>query len=249
MNSKLKKVSSVFAVLFTAYSLASCSNQVNQTLPIDSNVNISSKSNSPEDTLKQFVNAYSQVNDFVGTVTIMDSKTGNPNDANTGESKLSFKKDRNERVETTKSDDSQKVGSLLAYKGGDKVQVLLAKAIPILGKKFTLSVTDKKIATSRGLPFNQLDITAMINRFTKSGVQLSLLSSKNENGRNIVRLLGKGTFKGIDNEVTDEVLSLDSETMLPVQDEAMVNGKTVLKISVSDLKLNVGLSDDLFVLF
>jgi hypothetical protein len=44
-----------------------------------------------------------------------------------------------------------------------------------LVKKFTLSVNDKRVGTSRGLSFNQLDLTAMLNRFNKAGVKLDLV--------------------------------------------------------------------------
>lgn len=246
---KFKKISLAISTVLTAYLLTSCSTNTIQQLPVDNAVNINSTATaSPEEVIKKFGEAYGQVKDFTGIVTIMDSKTGNPNDSVTGDSKIFFKKERNERVEITKSDDAQKNGTVVVYKGGDKVQVLLAKPIPILGKKFTLSVSDKRIATSRGLAFDQLDLTAMLNRFTKSGVKVDLVQRLSKNGRNLVKVSGKGTFKGLDAEVTEEILTLDADTMLPVQDEVMVKDKTVLKISVADLKLNVGLKDDLFVL-
>jgi outer membrane lipoprotein-sorting protein len=245
----LKKISIALSSLITVAFVASCnSNTVNQ-LPIDNNVIINAnKADTPQDVIKQFGEAYGKIKDFTGIVTIMDSKTGNTADAVTGDSKFYFKKDRNERVEITKSDDPQKNGTTIAYKGGDKVQVLLAKPIPILGKKFTLSVNDKRVGTSRGLSFNQLDLTAMLNRFNKAGVKLDLVQRVSKNGKNLIVISGKGTFKDLDNEVTEEILTLDSSTMLPVDDNVMVKDKTVLRISLKDLKLDVGLKDDLFTL-
>ena len=242
----LKKASIFISFIFMSYSLAACDNQINQPLIIEDNATINSRTETAQDLIKKFADSYSQVKDFTGIVTMADSKNGNPSDAVVGDSKISFKKERNERLEITKSSDTSKVGTIVAYKGGDKVQVLLAKPIPILGKKFNLSINDKRIATSRGYAFDQLDITAMLNRFNKAGVQLDIVSRSNLNGLNMVKISGKGTFKGIDSEVTEEVLTLDTATMLPVQDDVMVKDKTVLKISLSDLKLNVGLKDDLF---
>ena len=245
----LKKISAMLAIVFTSYSLASCNSPSTQnSLPVDNTSNISSKADTAEDVIRKFGETYAAVKDFTGVVTISDSKTGNPNDATVGDSSFAFKKDRNERVQITKSTDASKVGTVVAYRGGDKVQVLLAKPIPILGKKFTLSVNDKRIGTSRGISFDQLDITAMLNRFNKAGVKLDLVSKSNKNGRSLITISGKGTFKGLDNEVTEEILTLDSTTMFPVEDSVMVKDKTVLKISLTELKTNVGLKDDLFVL-
>ncbi|MEK7433315.1 MAG: hypothetical protein AABZ74_09310 [Cyanobacteriota bacterium] len=243
-----KKITTLLSALVLSYSLASCStnNATQELLPQDTNISsIKRDIKTPQDAIKQFSDAYTQLKDFTGVVTIADSKSGDPADAVTGDSKFFFKKDRNERVEITKSTDAQKQGTLLAYKGGDKVQIILAKAIPILGKKFTLAVTDKKIGTSRGVSFDQLDLTSMLNRFNKAGVTLSLVSSD----ANSIKISGAGTFKGIDSEVTNEILTLDAKTMLPLEDEVFVKNKTVLKISVADLKLNVGLKDDLFTIF
>lgn len=244
----LKKISITLSSLLTIAFVAGCNNNSINQLQVD---NISINANSTKnahDYIRGFGEAYASVKDFTGIVTMTDSKTGNPGDAVTGDSKFFFKKERNERVEITKSDDPQKTGTVVAYKGGDKVQVLLAKPIPILGKKFTLSVNDKRVGTSRGLSFNQLDITAMLNRFNKDGVKLDLVEQFSKDGRNLVKISGKGTFKGIDNEVTEEVLVLDTTTMFPIETTAFVKDKVVLKISLKDLKMNVGLKDDLFVL-
>ncbi|MFN8576214.1 MAG: hypothetical protein U0354_05105 [Candidatus Sericytochromatia bacterium] len=243
----IKKISIALTSLLTVAFITSCDSNINQ-IPLNDTVDINSTRNNPQDLIKKFGEAYSKINDFTGIVTIMDSKTGNPADAVTGDSKFYFKKERNERVEITKSDDPQKNGTTIAYRGADKVQVLLAKPIPILGKKFTLSVTDKRVGTSRGLAFNQLDLTAMLNRFNKAGVKLDLVQRTTKNGRNVAIISGKGTFKDLDNEVTEEILTLDTDSMLPVEDNVMVKDKVVLKISLKDLKLDVGLKDDLFSL-
>lgn len=235
-------------VTLLAITLAGCNTntELSQLNIDDLNTSISSQRkaiSSGSDAVKQFGKAYSELKDFTGVVSVADSKDGNPNNATVGDSKFFFKKDRNEKLEITKSSDAQKLGTLISYRGGDKVQVLLAKAIPFLGKKFTLPVTDKRLATSRGLPFDQLDLTAMLNRFSKAGVTVDLLPSSDAK---FTKISGKGTFKGLDSEVTEEVLTIDNVTMLPAQDEVLVKNKTVLKISVSDLKLNVGLTDDIF---
>ncbi|MBC7475346.1 MAG: hypothetical protein H7263_13735 [Candidatus Sericytochromatia bacterium] len=244
----LKKIS-VSLITLVSCSLTACSNnQILQPTIDQGNVNISSKELSAQDIMNQASMAYSKLNDFTATVAVTDAKDGNQSTANIGESKFFFKKERNERVETTKGNDAQKVGSILVYKGGSKVDILLAKPIFILGRRFTLDVGDKKIATSRGLAFNQLDLTSMLARFNKSGAVLSILPTSTLRGRNIIKISGKGTFKDIDSGITEEILSLDSETMLPVQDESFVQSKSVLKINVSDLKINVGLKDDVFVL-
>lgn len=245
----LKKISISLSSLLIATFISSCGSDNANQLLIDNNVNINAKlTRNAHDYIKSFGEAYANVKDFTGVVTIVDSKTGNPGDAISGDSKFFFKKERNERVEVTRSDDAQKAGTVIAYKGGEKVQVLLAKPIPILGKKFTLSVNDKRIGTSRGLSFNQLDITAMLMRFNKPGVKLDLVEQFSKNGKALIKISGKGTFKDIDNEVTEEVLVLDSATMFPVEDTAFVKDKAVLKISMKDLKTNVGLQDDLFAL-
>ncbi len=247
----LKKIS-ISLIALVSCSLTACSNnQILQPTIDQGNVNISSKEVSAKDIINQASMAYSKLNDFTATVAVSDAKDGNQSTANVGESKFFFKKERNERVETTKGNDPQKVGSILVYKGGSKVDILLAKPIFILGRRFTLDVGDKKIATSRGLAFNQLDLTSMLARFNKPGVVLSILPTSNLRtleGRNVIKISGKGTFKDIDSGITEEILSLDSETMLPVQDESFVQSKSVLKINVSDLKINVGLKDDVFVL-
>lgn len=152
--------------------MASC-NTIQEPILTPEQANISSQKKaitSAEDAIKQFAVAYEQVQDFTGIVTISDSKdNGYWQNATVGDSKFFFKKNRNEKAEITKSNDPQKQGTMLVYKGGDKVQVLLAKAIPFLGKKFTLPVNDKRIGTSRGVAFDQLDLTAMLSRFTKAG--------------------------------------------------------------------------------
>jgi len=246
-----KKLYSLVSLIIISSLLTACGSRTNfneMTLLTDNVSSFSTVRGDAKDLLAKANEAYGEVKDFTGIVTILDSKNGNPEDNDIGESRFFFKKNRNERVEITKSSDSKKVGSILIYLGGDKVQILLAKAIPLLGKKFTLSVNDKKIATSRGVAFDQLDLTAMLGRLNKPGVKTAFLGEGSVNGRKTFAVEGIGTFKDIDSGVTREVVQIDAETMLPIQDEAFVGAKTVLKISISDLKLNVGLKDDTFVL-
>jgi hypothetical protein len=47
--------------------------------------------------------------------------------------------------------------------------------------------------------------------------------------KNLIVISGKGTFKDLDNEVTEEILTLDSSTMLPVDDNVMVKDKNSFK--------------------
>lgn len=234
-------------IVLSVVTLAGCNTKTELSqLNIEDPTSISSQRRAitaGSDAIKLFGDSYAKLKDFTGMVSIADAKDGNQSNAVVGDSKFFFKKDRNERVEITKSNDAQKQGTLISYRGGDKVQVLLAKAIPFLGKKFTLPVNDKRLATSRGLAFDQLDLTAMLNRFNKAGVTIDLLPSSDPN---FTKVSGKGTFKGLDSEVTEEILTIDNTTMLPKEDVVMVKNKTVLKISVSDLKLNVGLTDDIF---
>lgn len=242
----MKKILPLIALVSITLSACNTQKDINQANFDDLSTNISSQKRavtSGADAIKQFDEAYSQLKDFTGMVTVFDSKDGSNDNAAVGDSKILFMKERNEKLEITKSTDAQKQGTLLSYRGGKKVEVLLAKAIPFLGKRFTLDVTDKKIGTSRGLAFDQLDLTAMLNRFKKSGVTIDLLPSSDSK---LIKVSGKGTFKGLDNEVTEEILTLNAENMLPVQDEVLVKNKTVLKISVADLKLNVGLKDSDF---
>jgi outer membrane lipoprotein-sorting protein len=231
--------------------LSSCGSRMNSA---DSTFNrdISSFSTVRDDAqeiIKKSNAAYSELKDFTAQVTILDSKTGEPNSADVGETKFFFKKLRKERVEITKSADAQKVGSVIVYLGGDKLQILLAKAIPFLGKKFTLAVNDKRVSTSRGVPFDQLDMIAMLNRLGRQGVNTVFQGEGTVNGRKTLLIEATGTFKDIDPGVVREVVQIDAETMLPIQEEVFINqNKTVLKINVNDLKLNVGLKDEVFTL-
>ncbi len=249
MRGSLKnKVYTITSAFVLSAFMASCGIN-NSSLPIISeDISINSLRLDAHELLQKSTDSYKQLKDFTGAVAIADSKTGNPEDTEIGESKFFFKKERKERVEITKSSDDKKVGSILVYQGGDKVQILLAKPIPILGKKFTLKVNDKKISTSRGLAFDQMDMTAMLNRLSKANVTLNFLGEGITNNRKTLLLEAVGSFKDLDNEVTREVVSLDAENFLPVQEEVFVKTKTVLKINVSELKLDVGLKDDTFVL-
>jgi len=207
------------------------------------------KRNNPDELIKKSWKAYEEMKDFTGLVSIWDSKTGAANDVDYGESNIFFKNPRKEKVEITKSSDSKKVGTLVVYTGGHKVEVLLAKPIPLVGRRFSLDANDKRLATSRGLPFPELDFQAMLRRVSKDGVTKNYLGEGVVNGRKTFTIETFGSFKGIDNEVIKEVLNIDQETFLPIQTEAFLkDNKSVLKISINNLKLNVGLKDDTFVL-
>lgn len=252
-NTNRKKISAFTSLLLVSLFSVSCgTNTANLYASLPMNTGISSVPDSRQDAkeILQISNAaYAAVEDFTGIVTIEDSKNGDPNNVDIGESKFFFKKDRRERLEITKSADSKIVNSILIYEGGEKVEILLAKAIPFLGRKFKLKVDDKRLATSRGLAFDQLDLTAMLNRMNRDGVQHKYLGEGSVNGRRTFVIEGTGTFRGLDSEVTREVLNIDQETMIPVQDEVFIsNNRRVLRIGINNLKTNVGLKDDTFVL-
>jgi outer membrane lipoprotein-sorting protein len=247
-----KKTYTLSTVVLLSVLSASCGSRIDYSSNPGLDQDISTLStirDDGKDILAKTNASYADLKDFSCNVTILDSKTGNPQDTDIGETKFIFKKLRKEKAEITKSSDPKKVGTFLLYLGTDKVTILLPKPIPFLGRKFTLAVNDKRVSTSRGYPFDQLDMTAMLNRLNNPAVKTSFLGEGVVNGRKTLALEGIGTFKSIDPEVTREVVQVDAETLLPIQDEVFIDGnKTVLKINVNELKLNLNLPDNLFTL-
>lgn len=193
---------------------------------------------------------YGALKDCTADITTWAAETPGDSDPVYGEAKFTFKKARKERIEITKaSDDQKKVGSIIVYTGGDKAQILLKKAIPLLGRLFTLKLTDKRLATRRGVRLDQMDLQAMIDRLNAKRTTIQPEVREDAvNGRKVLVLTLTGSFKGIDDEVTSEEVAFDAETLTPVLDTAFIGKQPILRLGVNNLKPNVGVSDDQFVL-
>jgi outer membrane lipoprotein-sorting protein len=205
---------------------------------------------SAQDVVARGTAAYAALQDCTADITTWAVETPGDTEAVYGEAKMTFKKARKERIEITKSDDDpKKVGSIIVYTGGDSAKILLKKAIPLLGRLFTLKLSDKRLVTSRGVRLDQMDLQAMLERLNaKRAVIDPAVREETINGRNVLVVTAKGTFKGIDDEVTHEEVAFDAETGMPALDTAFVGKAPVLRLGVNNVKANIGVSDDQFVL-
>jgi outer membrane lipoprotein-sorting protein len=205
---------------------------------------------SAQDVVAKANEVYGSLKDCTAEITTWAVETPGDKDPVYGEAKFTFKKARKERIEITKAnDDAKKVGSIIVYTGGDKAQILLKKAIPILGRLFTLKLTDKRLATSRGVRLDQMDLQAMIDRLNAKRTTIKPdVREETLNGRKVLVLTLTGSFKGVDDEVTSEEVAFDAETGVPALDTAFVGKEPVLRLGVNNLKPNVGVADNQFVL-
>jgi outer membrane lipoprotein-sorting protein len=205
----------------------------------------------PQEVVAKATAVYGELKDFTADITTWTAETpGDKGSEVYGEARFTFKKARKERIEITKaSDDDKKVGSIIVYTGGEKCQILLKKAIPVLGRLFTLKLTDKRLITSRGVRLDQMDVQAMMDRLNAKRTTLDPTVREEVIGsRKALVVTAKGSFKGIDDEVTHEEVAFDAETGTPVLDTAFVGKNPVLRLGVNNLKANVGVNDDQFVL-
>ncbi|MBC7542981.1 MAG: hypothetical protein H7338_09650 [Candidatus Sericytochromatia bacterium] len=205
----------------------------------------------PADLVAKANEVFADLKDCTADVTTWTAKVPGDKDTVTyGEARMSFKKAHKDRLEVTKADDDpKKVGTVIAYTGGDSAQILLKKGIPLLGRLFTLKITDKKLLTTRGVRIDQMDLPAMIGRLNAKRATFDPTVREDAiNGRKVLIVTAKGTFKGIDDDVTHEEIAFDAETGVPALDSAFVGQHPVLRLGVANLKPNVGLNDDLFVL-
>lgn len=221
------------------------------TLPSQSLRSYSQPLATPQAVVGRATSTYKALNDFTGEVTTWTpQRPGDERSAVYGEATIVFKKARMQRLELTKaSDDPGKVGTVIVTDGSDKARVLLPKAIPILGRLFSLKLTDKRLVTNRGVRLDQMDVQAMLDRLTAPHTTLAPeVRTVTIDGRQCQVVTATGSFRGIDNAVTSEEVAFDVETGLPALDVAYVGKDPVLKLGIRNLKLNVGVRQDAFEL-
>lgn len=189
--------------------------------------------------------AYQALVDFTANVDTwsVDGQGGVPDD---GSAAACFKAPRKSRYDVTRAADPQKVGSAIVWLGSGKAEIRLAKPMPIVGRFVKLPLDDKRLCTQRGLRLDQMDMQAILERVARPGNTWRPVGPAEVAGRKAVLIAFQGSMRGVDKDVTEEVVGFDDETGLPILDEAYIGQDPVLKLVVHDLKINTGFGDQVF---
>jgi len=164
------------------------------------------------------------------------------------QSTMAFRKPYSERIDILQSADEMRRGMQLVYLGGDKVEILLAKNIPFLGRRFTLGISDNRLKTSRGWRIDQIDVPAIAKRISQVGQLIEDAGEGSVGGRPVRFVKFFDTFRGIDPVVTHEVIGFDEQTGFLLSDEVYEGETRVFALALTNFKMDVGLPDSIFKL-
>lgn len=198
--------------------------------------------------IDRFGQAYNSLQDMSCTLKSLLREDEEDDDPQRITSHYFLKKPRQTRVDIKSSNVMFQTGASLAWTGGRKVQLRTSISIPFLGNVFTLDMSDKRLQSPRGLRLDQSDMAFVLERLRKPGVQATVTGSDSVDGKPVTVVTATGSWKGVDPDITREKLSFDQATGLLVRMEAMIDGQAVTTVTMSNLKVDTGLKNDLFSL-
>lgn len=162
----------------------------------------------------------------------------------TAETKYLFQAPRNEIFNVTKHSISMVTGAKMIWKGGDSANV---KAGGVLGLfPMDLKLTDSKMTTNREWRLDQLDHVGILSRALDKKAELTLAGKSTINGKEAYMIKVKGT--GLDAEVTEENIAVDTKSFTIIADEMYSGQDLVFQTKITIEGTNVPVPADAFAI-
>lgn len=155
----------------------------------------------------------------------------------TGQVKFTYQSPGTVKIDVTNSPDSSQIGVKLSY-SSSSVKVRPAGALSLVS--VNLDMSDDKLLSGRKYKLNQIDLSNTVKRLTQPGTESKLIGQTQISGSSVI-LLEIKPKQHFDQQITREVLGLDSKTFLPRIHEMYQGSTKVYGVQVPSININMNL--------
>jgi hypothetical protein len=192
---------------------------------------------------KQTYDSYTNFKSTISMFTVKNEKTApKSSPVANAEFKYTFQPPRLSQFYVVKHSVSIAIGATMVWKGGDSVKARGAGALGLVPMEIKLN--DSKLTTNRNWRLDQLDHIGILSRALDKRAKLTLAGKSTINGKEAYMIRVEGT--GLDDEITEENIAIDTRTFTILADEMYAGKKLVFQTKMAVEEINLSLPANTF---